>query len=313
MRGRYAPSPTGYLHLGNARTALIAWLKARSSNSAFVLRLEDLDRARCKAEYSRANLAELSYLGLDWDEGPDIAGPYGPYIQSRRDSFYQEALKQLGNTGKLFECYLSRKDLSDLASAPHGHLGRYGKRERQLNEKLKAQKQPEKTPSLRFRVDTPQVAFTDGFMGKQGFEVGDFIVYRADGEWAYQLAVVVDDSHMAIEEVVRGSDLLESSSAQILLYQALKLQAPAFFHVPLLYDETGTRMAKRKGSLTLSHLRAKGISAEKVLGFLAFSLGLSPVLTALSLSELLEDFSTTKLAKEPFSLNQEHLAFLGLT
>ncbi|MCA9839888.1 MAG: tRNA glutamyl-Q(34) synthetase GluQRS [Trueperaceae bacterium] len=313
MRGRYAPSPTGYLHLGNVRTALVAYLQARQAGSSFVLRIEDLDSARSRPDYIRANMTELQYLGIDWDEGPDVKGPYKPYIQSERHDFYEEALKTLVESGQVFECFLSRKELRDLASAPHGQMPIYGQAERALNEKLKAQKKLEgKTPSLRFRVEQVLVSFNDGFMGEQSFEVSDFIVRRADGEWAYQLAVVVDDALMKIEEVVRGEDLLESTAAQLILYKALGYKAPTFFHVPLLIDETGERMSKRKGSLTVTALREVGVKAERILGFLAYSLDLHDKLEPLSMAELKELYQADKLKKEAFKLEKHHLEFLGV-
>ena len=154
-RGRYAPSPTGFLHLGNARTALAAWLQTRSQGGEFILRIEDLDSQRSKSKYIEANIAELHWLGLDWDEGPEIGGKYAPYIQSQRHNMYHEALGHLQSQRNLFECYLSRKDLQDVASAPHEKQIVYSHRERSLNENIKAQKKLEgKTPSLRFRVES---------------------------------------------------------------------------------------------------------------------------------------------------------------
>lgn len=313
MRGRYAPSPTGYLHLGNVRTAVFAYLKARASGSAFVLRIEDLDSARSRPEYIAANIAELHYLGLDWEEGPDVSGPCRPYVQSERGTYYEAALKQLQNSGKLFECYLSRKDLRELASAPHGQMQVYGQAERDLNEALKAQRQPgRKSPSLRFRVDNQELRFLDGFFAEQHFQVSDFIVRRADAEWAYQLAVVVDDALMQIQEVVRGEDLLESTAVQLLLYKALGYKPPAFFHLPLLKDETGERMSKRKGSLTITSLKQQGISAERIVGFLAHSLGILETLEPITLAELAPYFDAAKLPKEAFVLDARHLRFLGV-
>ncbi len=310
MRGRYAPSPTGLLHLGNARTALVAWLQARKQNSSFVLRIEDLDSARCKVEFSQANLKELKWLGFNWDEGPDLDGRFAPYIQSQRFAWYEEALEKLKQQGHVFECFLSRKDLRELASAPHGKMPHYGVAERKLNEKLKEQKQGKKEPSLRFQVNNSSVTFTDAFMGLQSFELGDFIVKRADGEWAYQLAVVIDDIAMGIDEVVRGSDLLESSAAQLLLYKAFDAEAPSFFHIPLLNNEAGERLSKRKGSLTLTSLKSEGVKPEVILGLLAFSLGLVEKLEPVSLPDLLVDYQAEKLSKEAFNLKPEHLLFL---
>ncbi len=310
MRGRYAPSPTGLLHLGNARTALVAWLQARKQQSSFVLRIEDLDSARCKAEFAQANLEELKWLGFDWDEGPDLGGRFAPYLQSERFTFYEEALEKLKHQGQVFECYLSRKDLRELASAPHGKMPHYGIAERKLNEALKEQKQGTKQASLRFKVDRTKIQVKDAFMGEQTFELGDFIVKRADGEWAYQLAVVVDDMAMKIKEVVRGSDLLESTAAQLLLYEALNADAPRFLHIPLLNDEVGERLSKRKGSLTLTSLKSEGVKSEAILGLLAYSLGLIEKLEPISLTELRGNYELAKLSKEAFSLKPEHLLFL---
>lgn len=311
VRGRYAPSPTGFLHLGNARTALLAWLQARSLGADFVMRVEDLDSRRCKGEFIEANLAELKWLGLEWDEGPNVGGPFKPYVQSERHDLYQKALHTLVEKGFLFECYLSRKDLREVSSAPHGHMLPYGETERRLNDDLKAQKIREgKTPSLRFRADAQTKSFQDNFLGKQRFEVGDFIVKRADGEWAYQLAVVVDDIGMQISHVLRGDDLLSSTATQLLLYEALDAALPSFSHVPLLLDASGERMAKRKGSLTLSALMEKRVSNKRVIGLLSYSLGLSQELQELSVNEALERFDLSLVPKTAFTLKKEHLEWL---
>ena len=309
-RGRYAPSPTGSLHLGNARTALVAYLQARCADASFVMRVEDLDRARSKNEMVAVNLNELRWLGLDWDEGPDVGGIYAPYIQSERFDLYDKALSDLKEKGRIYECYLSRKDLREISSAPHGQMPRYGKAERSLNEKLKAKKMSEgKLPALRFRVDEDSVLFHDEFLGRQSVTVGDFVVKRADNEWAYQLAVVTDDSAMKIEEVVRGSDLLESTAAQLLLYKALEENPPKFLHVPLLFDSTGERMAKRRGSLTLTELM-KTSSPERVLGLLAYSLGLCDNPVTMSMRDILRAYTLEKLPKKPFTLTEELVQWL---
>ena len=310
-RGRYAPSPTGFLHLGNARTALVAYWHAKARNGTFLMRVEDLDSARSKPEMVSANLDELRWLGLSWDEGPDVGGPSRPYVQSQRFSLYETALNKLVIQNRVFECYLSRKDLREIASAPHGQMPVYSKAERALNKRVKDQKIVEgKPPSLRFRVDKPTVSFTDILQGEQTVELGDFVVKRADGEWAYQLAVVVDDSAMNITEVVRGDDLLQSTAAQLLLYDALELAPPTFLHVPLLMDETGERMAKRKGSLTLTALREKGVKPERVVGLLAHTLGLTPEPGEMSVPEGLELYSLTSLSPLPCSLSSELLEWL---
>jgi glutamyl-tRNA synthetase len=314
-RGRYAPSPTGFLHLGNARTALAAWLHTRSGGGEFILRIEDLDSQRSKPEFIRANLKELRWLGLDWDEGPDIGGKYAPYLQSQRFELYQKALETLHAQGQLFECYLSRRDLQEVASAPHEKMSVYGKQERKLNEDMKEQKRLEgKTPSLRFHVPDKTVRLEDSVCGLQLFsalhEVGDFVVKRADGEWAYQLAVVVDDIAMNITEVVRGEDLLQSTAAQLLLYEALGATPPTFAHVPLLADETGSRMSKRKGSLTLTALRENDVKPGRLVGLLAFSLGLLEEPKEATPRDLLSVYRLESYDTALLQLRPEHLEWL---
>ncbi len=318
-RGRYAPSPTGFLHLGNARTALVAWLRARSHShsqrGAFVMRVEDLDGPRTVAEAVTGNLEELRWLGLDWDEGPDVGGPYAPYTQSQRDAVYEEALETLRQKDLIFECYLSRKDLRELASAPHGQGFVYGEQERTENERCRLEKvESGKRASLRFRVGGEQLHFHDLLAGEQTVDaarqVGDFVVRRADGLWAYQLAVVVDDIAMKINEVVRGDDLLTSTGAQLLLYRALGETPPQYLHVPLLLDEEGQRMAKRKGSLTLNALREAGVSPQRVTGLLAYTLGLVSEPEEVTPTDLLKDFSLDNLRREACGVQRDHLSWL---
>ncbi|MFO7546095.1 MAG: tRNA glutamyl-Q(34) synthetase GluQRS [Trueperaceae bacterium] len=314
-RGRFAPSPTGWLHLGNARTALLAWLRARAAGGRFVVRVEDLDGPRTRPEAVDGNLHELRWLGLDWDEGPDVGGPFAPYRQSERDAHYAAALARLRAQGALFPCYLSRKDLAEAASAPHDpHVpldrhdatenvrsqgaaapAAYGERERRRSERVAAGKAAAgKTPSLRFAAAPGEIDFDDALAGPQRFDVmrdvGHFVVRRADGQWAYQLAVVVDDDAMGITEVVRGADLLRSTAAQLLLYRALGLTPPTFAHVPLLLDERGERLAKRTGALTLHELRSAGVSPDRVLGLLAHGLGLLPELAPAHADAVLEAY-----------------------
>jgi glutamyl-tRNA synthetase len=319
-RGRYAPSPTGDLHLGNARTALVAWWRARATGSSFVMRVEDLDEPRTVPEAVVGNLAELRWLGLDWDEGPDLGGRFGPYRQSRRSELYRHALGRLREQDRVFECWLSRRELRELSSAPHGAGPVYGERERGLNRALASRKRTEgKTPSLRLRVSPGEVHFDDLLAGPQRFdaesEVGDIVLRRADGAWAYQLAVVVDDAAMGIEEVVRGADLLPSTAAQLLLYRALGHRAPAFLHVPLLLDEEGMRLAKRRGSLTLATLRSVGVEPSRVVGLLAYTLGLLPERVPLRADELLATdrdpaLDLAGLRREEYRLGADDLAWL---
>lgn len=314
-RGRYAPSPTGGLHLGNARTALVAWLRSRASGSSFVLRVEDLDEQRTVAGSVTGNLDELRWLGLDWDEGPDVGGPVGPYRQSQRHHLYLQALERLQTQDRIFECYLSRRELRELSSAPHGVPRVYGERERRLSERLAERKRAEgKPPSLRLRVAEGPLYFDDLLHGPQRFDslsqVGDIVVRRADGAWAYQLAVVVDDDAMAIEEVVRGDDLLPSTAAQLQIYRALGLPAPAFLHVPLLLDVDGRRLAKRTGSQTLSSLRERRLDPRRLVGLLAYTLGLLSEPAPIALEGLLPLAGLKQLRREPYRLDRRDLAWL---
>ncbi|MDZ7705412.1 MAG: tRNA glutamyl-Q(34) synthetase GluQRS [Trueperaceae bacterium] len=314
-RGRYAPSPTGFLHLGNARTALVAWWRARATGSPFVMRVEDLDGPRTVAAALTGNLAELRWLGLDWDEGPDVGGPFGPYRQSERGEHYEWALGVLRDQGLIFECYLSRKDLRELASAPHEQMPVYGPSERAANAACEAEKRAEgKMPSLRVRLEPQQITFTDLLAGPRSVavhdKIGDFVVRRADGLWAYQLAVVVDDIAMQIGEVVRGDDLLTSTAAQLVLYRALGAKPPQYLHVPLLLDDTGERMAKRRGSLTLKALQEDGVRPERVVGLLAYTLGLLDELREISAREMIAAFSVDRLSRKAGRLEPPHLTWL---
>ena len=307
-RGRYAPSPTGALHLGNARTALLAWLHARAGGGRFVMRVEDLDAGRVRPGIMETQLDELRWLGIDWDEGPDVGGPHAPYVQSQRTELYEAALRALAERGLLFECACSRRDLAGAASAPHaGDEGpRYPGtcRERTVD--------PAAVPSLvtygtgrvalRFRVEPGIVELDDLLQGRCRFdpaaEGGDFVVRRKDGVAAYQLAVVVDDAAMRVTHVVRGADLLPSTARQLLLYEALGLAAPAFLHVPLMLGDDGERLAKRHGSVSLSELRAAGISAEKLVGWLASTCGLAEAGEAVSARGLIGRFDVERLPRK---------------
>jgi glutamyl-tRNA synthetase len=280
-RGRYAPSPTGHLHVGNARTALAAWLSVRSRGGRFVWRLEDLDPPRVIPGVAAAQIADLAWLGLDWDEGPDIGGPFAPYVQSERGAFYEAALRRLAAAGRLFPCRVSRRELTAIASAPHGAEEvpyPAALRPRELDPGWFAAEEGKRDAAIRFWVDAAPVSFVDRVQGpiteRVDLAVGDFVLRRRDGLWAYQLAVVVDDLAMEIDEVVRGADLLASTARQIQLIRALGGEPPAYAHVPLLLDPDGGKLSKRDASLTLGSLRAAGVRPEALAGYLAHSLGL---------------------------------------
>lgn len=263
-RGRIAPSPTGYLHLGHARTFWHAQQRARERGGTLILRNEDLDRDRCKPEFVQAMFEDLRWFGFDWTEGPDCGGPFAPYNQSERMPLYRETLKKLIERGAVYPCTCSRKDIQAAVTAPHAaddeaiYPGTCrGRSPSTINS------QPSTKFSWRFRVpDGETISFTDGHFGQQQFvagrDFGDFVVWRHDDVPAYQLACVTDDALMQITEVVRGADLLVSTARQLLLYRALNLPAPAFFHCPLMTDENGIRLAKRHDALSLRHLREQG-------------------------------------------------------
>lgn len=296
-RGRYAPSPTGALHLGNLRTALLAWLFVRCEGGHFLLRIEDLDRPRVRPGASEVLLADLRWLGLDWEEGPDVGGPAAPYVQSERTAHYEFFLQRLHKAGLVYPCYCSRADIARVASAPHGNEGPcYPGTCRQLS---RAQRRRHEVlgrrPCLRLRVPAERVITFDDLLAGQSSQhiqhvVGDFILRRADGIFAYQFAVVVDDGLMRINQVVRGSDLLASTARQILLFEALAFPVPAFAHVPLYLDSAGQRLAKREQSAGLQLLRASGASPEHVVGQLAASCGLARPGEALSAGQLVQHY-----------------------
>jgi glutamyl/glutaminyl-tRNA synthetase len=267
-RGRLAPSPTGYLHLGHARTFWTAQERARMNGGDLILRNEDLDSTRFKMEFVEAMLEDLRWFGFAWSEGPQIGGTFAPYNQSERMEFYRAALEKLRAGNFIYPCTCSRKDIQAATRAPHANdddeplypgTCRQNRKSEIVNRKF----------SWRFRVpDGETISFEDGHFGGQKFvagqDFGDFIVWRGDDVPAYQLACVVDDAAMRISEVVRGADLLLSTSRQILLYRALDLPAPLFFHCELMLDEEGERLAKRHDALSLRTLRELGETPESL-------------------------------------------------
>ncbi len=285
-RGRLAPSPTGLLHLGHARTFWIAQERARERGGALVLRNEDLDRERCKAEFVGAMIEDMHWFGLQWQEGPDCGGPFGPYVQSERRELYARAFETLRAGGYLYPCKCSRRDVERAMQAPHAgeeepvypgtcrvdvelQVASRGWHPDAATILPPVARKSGSRISWRFRVpDGEMVSFVDEAIGKQSFtagkDFGDFVVWRHDDAPAYQLAVVVDDAAMRITEVVRGRDLLLSTARQLLLYQALRLPTPGFYHCPLVTDERGTRLAKRHDALSLRALRDKGVTPESL-------------------------------------------------
>lgn len=267
-RGRLAPSPTGYLHLGHARTFWVAHQRARAARGALVFRSEDLDAQRSKAEFASAMYEDLRWIGLDWDEGPDVGGQFAPYSQSQRRKFYLDAWRKLRDAGAIYPCSCSRKDLEQAAEAPHEEEDEIPYPGTCREKSPASWLQPSGT-SWRFRVSQGErISFDDLYFGTRQFiggdELSDFLIWRRDDVPAYQLAVVVDDAAMRISEVVRGADLLKSTARQLLLLRALGLEAPAYFHCPLLRDEHGIRLAKRHDSLSLRTMRNQGVDPESL-------------------------------------------------
>ena len=301
--GRFAPSPSGRMHLGNVMSALLCWLSARSAGGRLVLRIEDIDPERSRDEYARLIVEDLRFLGLDWDEGEGAGGAHGPYRQSGRTPVYEEALRRLDAMGLLYPCFCSRAELHDVTRAPHASDGRliYGGRCRNLNAQERAELSARRRPSLRLRVPDETVRFVDGLCGPQAQnlreECGDFIVRRSDGAFAYQLAVVVDDIAMGVTQVVRGRDLLDSTPRQLYLYRLLGARPPAYYHVPLLLAPDGRRLSKRERDLDMGALRAR-YGAEEILGRLAFLTGLRETAAPVEARALAETFSWSRVRRE---------------
>ncbi len=276
--GRLAPSPTGALHLGNARTFLLAWLSIRQSGGQLILRIEDIDSPRVKPWARQATLDDLRWLGLDWDEGPDIGGPHAPYVQTDRLDRYRKVLQRLIEAELVYPCDCSRSEIAAAASAPHEssdgpiYPGRCRHRTTADAQSLDAS-----SFAWRFRTSDRACQWRDEVAGYQSCRVapalGDFIVAKGDGTPAYQLAVIVDDWDMGVTEVVRGRDLIPSTFRQLELMQALDWSPPKYYHVPLMVGADGRRLAKRHGDTRISWFRQAGVSAQKIWGYLAWTLG----------------------------------------
>lgn len=308
---RLAPSPTGALHLGNARTFLVNWLLARQNGWKTLLRIENIDGPRIKRGVDRQLIEDLSWLGLDWDEGP--------IYQSDRFPVYQRSLDRLIASGAAYPCVCSRKEVESAASAPHAEDGAavYPGTCRGKYESVEAARQQTgRSPAIRFRVPPDPVEFDDLFAGRQRFDpqrqLGDFVVAKADGTPAYQLAVVVDDAEMNVTQIVRGDDLLDSTPRQILLYRALGLSQalPTYYHLPLVVGADGRRLAKRHGDTRLSKYRESGVSPERVLALLARWCGIEADPTSVRITDLLQSFRLEKLSKQRITFTPEDDAWL---
>ncbi|HAY46135.1 MAG TPA: tRNA glutamyl-Q(34) synthetase GluQRS [Gammaproteobacteria bacterium] len=273
---RYAPSPSGPLHLGNLRTALFAWLQARWSGADFILRIDDLDAPRTVPGMADQAIGDLTWLGIDWDQGPGckegklrISDTRGPYFQAACDKYYSVAFNQLKKFGYLYKCVCSRKEWQSVASAPHSKTRLYPGTCRVPGVEHQQRLDAGAQYSWRFRGDSFAVTFRDEILGvsARGSEaaVEDFIVRRSDGQFAYHLATVVDDARMKVTDVLRGADLVGSTSCQIALIRALKYKTPRYWHVPLMVDSKGKRLAKRDGSSSVKEMRNQGLSRSGIL------------------------------------------------
>lgn len=339
--GRLAPSPTGYLHLGNAWAFLLAWLAARHAGGRVILRMEDIDPDRSRPHYAQAIIDDLQWLGLDWDAGPDV-GPNTElaaaqkagtstgtnteltvpisYTQSQRGHYYSAALHQLIAQGHVYPCYCTRKELRTLAAAPHvGDAGApYPNTCRNLSPEQQASHEAAgRRAALRVRCPQGQagaVYFKDHIQGPQHTHLdacgGDFALRRSDGVVAYQLAVVVDDALMGVNQILRGDDIRISTPRQILLYRLLGYPVPEYAHVPLLLDHQGERLAKRHASLSLSALRDAGVPPQAIVGYLAHKARLVPNLMPYTAQSLVQHFSMDALPTEGQSIAQDIQAVL---
>lgn len=300
MRGRFAPSPTGYIHLGNVWTAFLCWLYLRQHQGTVVLRIEDIDEQRSKPAFTEALLEDLTWLGLMWDEGP--------YDQQDRYALYDAALETLRASGRLYPCYCSRARLQAIG-APHegehvvydGHC--YGLTEAQRQSMTK-------TPSWRVHVPAKTISFTDGLYGPQQMYLptgcGDFVVRRADGLYAYQLAVSVDDGRMGITHVIRGRDLLSSTAQQRWLMSFLGYDVPEYIHVPMLLDPAGHRLSKRQHGITVRDLRRQeGVTNEQILSYVAYLARLVPERRLYTLAELVASCQWERLTREDVCIHED--------
>lgn len=308
-RGRFAPSPTGRMHLGNVYCALLSYLSVKSKGGDWVLRIEDLDPQRSKPDYARWIEDDLHWLGLDWDEGGTKGGAYAPYYQSERSDYYASLFQSIAS--QTYPCFCRRADLL-AASAPHASDGRvlYAGTCKALSSNEIAERLQKQNPAIRLQMPHQVMDFTDGLYGYQSVDLqdfyGDFVLRRTDGTYAYQLAVVADDAAMRITEVVRGNDLLSSTPAQLYLYQLLGLQAPSFTHVPLLMSsKSGERLSKRDGSLSMQALRDRGANPEQILGMLAHKVGLLPSEEPISAKDLIPLYDVSKLSKQNITVYSE--------
>jgi len=289
--GRFAPSPSGDLHVGNLRTALLAWLFARSTGRAFLIRMEDLD-GRTRPGAAARQLADLAALGLDWAQ-PVVT-------QSDRLDVYRSVVDALAAAGETFECFCTRREIQEAPTAPHAPPGAYPGTCRDLTEAQRTGRRRERPAAIRLRARVPQFTVHDELRGDYTGDVDDFVLLRGDGTPAYNLAVVVDDAAFGVDQVVRGDDLLSSAPRQAYLADRLGYRIPEYAHVPMVVNEKGIRLSKRDGAVTLAQLAELGWDAARVVGLLATSLGLARPGEAVTAAGLLTRFDPAALPVEPW-------------
>ncbi len=303
--GRLAPSPTGAQHLGNARTYLLAWLSARSQGGRVFLRIEDIDSPRVKLWATQQAIDDLRWLGLDWDEGPDVDGGHGPYVQTERRQLYDAALQRLIQADQVYPCTCTRTDIDAAASAPHETIDGPIYPGTCANWRYGHELPLEGTYCWRFRTRDCNVAIHDRLCGVKAMNVpkqlGDFPVTRKNLQAAYQLAVVVDDETMGITEVVRGDDLFPSAFRQVALINALGYKSPEYVHVPLVVGADGRRLAKRHGDTRLSQYREQGVKPEQIIGWAAHSAGLTADERPVPAYSLVTDFDWGRVSRNVVS------------
>ena len=320
MKGRFAPSPTGYIHLGNVWIALLSYISTRQQKGTYVVRMEDIDLQRSKRELGEALLDDLEWLGFEWDEGPRIGGSESTYWQSERQEYYVNILECLALEKLIYPCFCNRARLQSIASAPHvGEVvHRYDGHCRHIDEKEVKMLSAEKDPSLRLSIDSCDIEFTDRWQGVQHIhlesDLDDYVLRRSDGMYAYNLAVVLDDIAMGITEVIRGDDLLDTTGQQIYLYKTLKqclhsknIKVPSYGHAPLLIDSEGHRLSKRQKSITIRELRDNQWSANRIIGELAIAGELVKANTLhnreISISDLIEiDLNLPSLSQKTIEI-----------
>lgn len=307
IRTRFAPSPTGYMHLGNVWIAFLNWLWTKQQGGEVVLRIEDIDRQRCHEEYIRAIEEDLEWLGLSYDEGPTGDFSYGKPLQSERFPLYQEILDTWHKEGEIYPCYCTRARLHSISSAPHEGeaLPLYDGHCRELTDAERAAMT--KAPSWRIRMEETSESFTDLFCGTHERQLlpkaDDFVVRRADGMVAYQLAVSIDDGAMGITHVLRGNDLLSSTYYQLYLIRKLGYPVPTYGHLPLLVDQEGVRLSKRQQGITIREMKESGAKAEDIIGRLLYLAGAIPKEMPVSAEKALREISFAECK----NLGQKHI------